>query len=30
MKQAAGRPRDVDDIAKLRQIQGEGEANDEG
>jgi hypothetical protein len=30
MKQAAGRPRDLDDIAKLRQIQGEGEANDEG
>jgi predicted nucleotidyltransferase len=30
MKQAAGRPRDLDDIARLRQIQGEGEVHDEG
>lgn len=28
MKQAAGRPRDLDDIAKLRQIRDEQEAND--
>lgn len=30
MKQAAGRPRDLDDIAKLRQIRDEGGATDEG
>lgn len=30
MKQSAGRARDLDDIAKLRQIRDEGEANDRG
>ena len=30
MKQVAGRPRDLDDIARLRQIRDEGEANDRG
>lgn len=30
MKQAAGRPRDLDDIDKLRQIRDEGEADEQG
>ncbi len=30
MKQAAGRPSDLDDSAKLQQIRDEGEANEQG